>query len=73
MRYATWYDNCSGYLEAFKIIEASAPDEAIAAARDQGLDRSTRVVATEATEQQNGFGNDPNTDKLKVLATSPTA
>jgi len=73
MRYAVWYDNSSGYFEAFKVIEASTPEEAIASSREQGLGGSTEVVATEATEHANGFGNDPNGDKGMVVATSPAA
>jgi hypothetical protein len=70
MRYAVWYDNSSGFFEAFKVIEASTPEEAIASSREQGLGGSSDVVVTEATEDQNGFSNDPNRDTKAVLGTS---
>lgn len=70
MLYAVWYDNSSGYLEAFQLIEANNPADAITKGRAKGLMWSVNVVITEATQNENGFGNDPNINKGKVLATS---
>jgi len=70
MNYAIWYDNSSGHLEAFLIVEANGPEEAATKAYDNGLTRSVDVVVTEATQVENGFGNDPNHDKRCVLATA---
>jgi hypothetical protein len=60
MRYAIWYDNTSGVLEAFKVIEAQNPEDAISKSLEEGLSSSLHIVVTLATATINGFGNDPN-------------
>lgn len=69
MKYAIWYDNSSGFFEAYLIVEAGNPEEAVAQGREKGLG-SVDVVVTYATEEIGGFGNDPNVDSTKVLLKS---
>lgn len=67
--YAIWYDNSSGWYEPFSVITADSPRAAIIRGRNQGLGASVVVVATAATRDHNGFGNDPNANPNCVLVT----
>jgi len=64
MRYAIWYDNSSGFLEPFLIVEADDAREAVRLGLGQGL---PNVIVTAASESSYGFGNDPNQDNRMIL------
>lgn len=70
VRYAVWYANSSGYLEAFKVIEAASAEVAINVSRSDGLGHGVDITVTEATDHDNGFGNDPNLEPGRVVAAS---
>jgi len=67
MRYAVWYDNCTGFLEAAVIIEANTPEEVIASAYVNGLPLGAHIAVTDATLHEKGFGNDPNVNRQMIL------
>lgn len=66
MRYAIWYDNSSGFLEPFKVLEAPGAEDAVDALR--ALETMWfELVVTHASDHDNGFGNDPNWDAALIV------
>lgn len=70
MRFAVWYDNCTGYYEAAFIVEANDSEEAIASACLKSFPYGTEIVITSSTQSDYGFGNDPNSSKNLILNTT---